>query len=910
MKKCLWFGLLILISSFYSHAGTSTNNIGGALSSGKREAVAKPMLTITSGGTSEYVIVVPDEETNIVQQTSDHLQYNPSMWWPHGPPSGVKQAANLLQSVLAEAAGCKLPVFKEAEAPGNKPHIYLGRTRTAKESGVPVETFKEWTFCKRAVGENLFLAGLDAPPPSWVLNDPSANVDVKWYGTRGTLKAVISFLEDEVGVRFLLPGTNGIYVPKLVEIKVDAELNVTAAPEFLYCGARAFFDVYDIANNYFPIVYFYNSYGGHSYYSAVPVDKYAKTHPEYFALLDGNRDPNQDNHLCISNPDVQELMLKEMEKQFDLGYEWLLLAQTDGYRPCECDQCKAIAGDDRGEALWIVHRKLAEEMEKRRPGKKVVLMAYGPTAHPPKTFDKFPDNVVAVQMCSYGPENFKEWEKFHLGKIIYAYNWGFYQPLGFLPKRTPRFAAEQLRLFAANNVRGISKDSFGEAIGLEGPVYYVYGKLLFNPDADPLALANDFYRAAYGKAYAPMKMLFDAMHKRLEEYPHIQTTENLVCYFFPPELILLMDENLKRAFKMDDDPRVQARLRLVEREFLYLKNIVSIFTYYRAYQLSGSLEAFDLLDTELNRRNALIDSWYVKGKVIIPAGDYYSYVKGKMIIPDGWPQFFQNVSKEFLMKGGGFNESPFIPSRATFGAPFTWNMKQMRDAKKNVEAGGGKINPLKITRLNQPVTLDGMPDEEAWKKAGVEELGEVCLLGKLKEGTSFRVACDDKNLYFLFVCKYADIEQAKFTSFSRDGNCCNDECLEIFLDPLGTREKYYHFIFNPVAGSFYEARLGFIEDPVHPLFAQEDPSWNGAWEYVVKIDKENKRWTAEVKIPFATLDMSAPKPGTQWTMNIGREHYYMNKETGKKDCELSLWSPNLKERGFCAPSSFGTVTFE
>ena len=50
----------------------------------------------------------------------------------------------------------------------------------------------------------------------------------------------------------------------------------------------------------------------------------------------------QRNHLCISNPEVQELMLKEMEKQFDLGYDWVQLSQTDGYRECECPKCKAL----------------------------------------------------------------------------------------------------------------------------------------------------------------------------------------------------------------------------------------------------------------------------------------------------------------------------------------------------------------------------------------------------------------------------------------------------------------------------------------------------------------------------------------------------------------------------------------
>lgn len=61
-------------------------------------------------------------------------------------------------------------------------------------------------------------------------------------------------------------------------------------------------------------------------------------------MLGGIRQP-KGNHLCISNPEVQELMLKEMERELDRGYEWVELAQTDGYQECECAECQAIHPD-------------------------------------------------------------------------------------------------------------------------------------------------------------------------------------------------------------------------------------------------------------------------------------------------------------------------------------------------------------------------------------------------------------------------------------------------------------------------------------------------------------------------------------------------------------------------------------
>lgn len=875
MKRRCW--LVIAVMAVLASIALGADGGKGQASGGGAK------LVIAANGASDYVIVVPDGDD----------------------PRGIlKEAAETLQSFLTEAAGCKLPICKEAESPADKGHIYLGRTKAAVKAGVPVEALKGNEFHKRVVGRDIFLAGFDAPV-TYVPNNPKA-------AYRGTLKAVTSFLEDEVGVRFLLPGPNGVHVPKSTEIVVDGALNVAAGKNTPYTSPKTG-DIYDVGNNYFNY-WFLKTYGGHSYYDAVPKEKYGKTHPEYFALAGGQR-VSTFNHLCISNPEVRKLMLEEMDKWFAMGYEWYELAQTDGYRPCECDACKAIAGDDCGEALWITHRKLAEDARKKWPGRKIVIIAYGPTAPPPKTFDTFPDNVI-IEMCSYSPERFKQYEKFGVEKMTYVYNWGAYNTVGFLPKRTPVFAGRQIRLFAANSVRAIYKCGFGENLGLEGPVYYVWGKLLLNPEADPLALADDFYRAAYGKARTPMKGFYDELYRRLElnsnvpasENPKFrgaamlpQTPEDMITTLFPPSLVISMEENLKQAFQMESDPRVQARLRLVEREFLYLKNIVSIFDYYRAYRLSDSWEAFDLLEKELKRRGELIDSWYSENPAFKTNP---KAARWQMSVVDGWPWSFGNPSKEFLREGGRLSGKLAVP-------PFSWNMTQLRETKQKYGPDAFKNKALKVPRLTGDVKPGGMPDEAAWRSIPAEELREIGC-GELKEATTFRVARDDANLYLLFVCKFADIAKLEnYTAYGRDGGCYGGECLEIFIDPFGTREKYYHLAFGPVAESYYDASYGFIEDQLDPGFGKSDKSWNGVWEYHPKIDKENKRWTAQVKIPFSTLGVSAPKPNDQWTMNVGRESVFEtpNNPEGKRR-ELSTWSPNLEERSFHALGKFGTITFE
>jgi len=578
---------------------------------------------------------------------------------PDGPDTRrrVFQASRLLQAALREATGARLPVIREADHKPGAPAIYLGMTRAARHARLPLKRIRGWTCLRQVNGKDIFLVGPD---------DTAGIKGAPYREYFGTLKAVTSFLEDEVGARFLLPGPNGTYVPKLKRLSVSADMRVLTKPNFVYVIGRSAGDLtYSIANNYLYTAPIVESYGGHSYYSAVPAAKYGKTHPEYFALLGGVRTASG-NHLCISNPDVRKLMIEEMEKQLDKGYQWVALGQTDGYQPCQCARCRAI-DPNSSERVWIVHRKLAEEMKRLRPGKKIQIISYGPTIHPPTSFKTFPDNVV-IEMCHYDPKSFDEWRPYNVDKTVYIYNWGTYWVMGFGPKRTPRYAADQIRMFLKNRVRGIYMCGAFEDPGLEGPVFYVYGKMMGDPSLDPTTLADDFYRAAYGKARTPMKAFFTAMYDRLEFYSAINrpnfrtdrpamrtfnTPEDAYCHFFPAELLIKMERDLERAQAVATDPKVRARIRLVGMEFAYVKDLATIFQLYRAYRLNPDWGTFNTLAAAIRQRNTMIDSWYDK--------------KGRFKRFDGWPRLWGGASRDQLKAGGSLH--------GVLSAPVNWNTR-------------------------------------------------------------------------------------------------------------------------------------------------------------------------------------------------------------------------------------------
>jgi hypothetical protein len=594
-------------------------------------------IVLIENGKSSYSIVIPDGGEG---------------------KDRVAEAATFFQQSLESATGVKLPVTRESQFKSG-PAVYLGMTEAFKKTGLPPEKVRGWNCVNRVIGENIFLAGEDG---EYIVADWKS-----FYN--GTLKAVTLFLENELGARFLLPGPKGYYIPKHNRVSVSAGLNRSWQPAFEYVmgrfpGNRS----YQVADNYLPS-HIYYSHGGHAYYSAVPREKYAKSHPEYyiFRAASGVRDPFL-GHLCISNPEVQELLIRRLSDILDSGADWVELGQTDAEVPCECEACRAIH-PDQGERIWIVHRKIAETLKKSHPGKKVVILSYGSTTRPPKTFSDFPDNVM-IQMCYYTPEAFAAWAPFRVDKTVYIYT--FFKIHGFMPQRTPRYAAEQVRLFSDNNVRGIYLCGGFEMPGLEGPVYYVYGRMLGNPLLNWQEVADEFYALAYGKAREPMKRFFDAMHGSLEQYvsaydymgiyplPPLPANKRMFsainagdayrCYF-PMELLLEMERNLERAKTMTTDPDELSRIRLVEYEFRYLKNIAEVFRLYYSYYQNPGWEAFEPLAGKIEECNRLLDEYFPDG----PQGQAKAF--------DGWRRPFDGQKKSAVERKTG---------------PFGWDIEQIR----------------------------------------------------------------------------------------------------------------------------------------------------------------------------------------------------------------------------------------
>ena len=794
------------------------------------------------------------------------------------------RAAAMLRQALYEGVGIAAPIRSEAKALKGYKNIYIGDTKAARAVGIKVEDHPNFGFIIKEKDGDIFIAGVDKTRLNMV-----EKRRLSWhYYILGTVNGCVKFAEKYLNTRFLYPGENGIdYVSKVKSFSIPVGLNEVCVPKLVFASHTP--DMfYSYSNNAYSYGDF-KSYGGHSYYDAVPVAKYAKTHPHYFAFRGGKRNPIG-NHVCISNPEVQELIYQEMVKWAKKGAYAIQLAQTDGYNPCECANCKAFGNtDDEGEKLWILHRKLAERFYKEYPGKFAQIICYGPTGKPPKTFTKFPPNVI-IELCYYTQENFDEWKKYEVkgGFTTYIYNWGWYNRVGFLPKRTPQFCADQVRLFLKNGVRGVYRCGFGENYGLEGPSYYVYGQMFNDVNQNEAALVNDFIQRAFHESSVPMKLFFQTLNNRLELYSALQKTQAMpanprviVTAILSSDVIDVLEKNLTRAEKLAKNPKVKARLELVRIEFDYVKALATALHFYNTYRLHPTQATFDLLADAVEKRNKLIESY----------GD--PKTKTTRVYSKNWPllRIFHNPSISVLKENGRLT--------APINAPLTWNIKLLKEQK--ILPGVGK-KVLRIPKAAGRVSTTDF-NTGAWKKAKWQNMNGI-QLGAITEKTRFKAVYDAKNVYFAFESDVAP--QKKFTALGKDGICWGQDCMELILDPTGTRNVYYHLMANPIENSYYDEAFGLITDELNPLYNKPDGSWNSSkWSYTTR--RKGGKWYICFKVPFAAFNVPPATSGTIWYGNFGREAFFGGKR-GK--LELSLWSPNLETMSFHDRETFGDLIFE
>lgn len=760
---------------------------------------------------------------------ADNGKVNCEVVVPDGTAPAARFAAKELQKYLSESIGSAVPLVKKAGT--GKVSILVG-------TGADVSNLPRDGFIIRSAGNKIIIAGRD--DSRYMPGDDSA----PWgdYCERATLFGVYDFLERFLGAKFVFPGDAGTIIPRHRTLKIPA-MDIFERPDNIVRSISwtdgAWFDDKQVnfnrkLNNYrlrMQTAYIPNCHGlGRMAY----IERFGKTHPEYFALrANGTRSNSLSEHmggqLCFSSgikeeiyQDAKAWLSGQSAKSRNMwhnrykGYVWdhnavqpgfFNIMPQDGMMPCQCADCKKLAITENwvSDQVWQMTCDIAKRMKKEGFGGYLTQMAYGSHAAIPP-FD-IPDNVL-VMVATFGPwaaarsegwrqqlDFIQSWRDKINGKVwlwTYVTKYAGTKILN-VPCSTP-VAVGNFYSDAQKYIFGSFMESSSDYAAFQFFNWYVFAKKMWNSETDTSKLLSDTYSALYGAGAGEMEKFF----RHIENIWLTKITGKVVMSPSGPTAVPPTDYELWNEIYTENEMSVlnamlSAAERLAAKDHAVLKRIRFI------------------------RRN------------------YYDVLKNAR------SRFFETQRSVSSLK---------------------YSVKLVAD---------------------QTVILDGKLDEMVWKEAPVLHL--CGLNGALTEvRTKVRILRDSKNLYISYECEEPEMAEGFIRKLDfDDSNIWQNDSVEIFLNPAGKRSGYFQWMVSR-NGDYADLRQRLENGvPVH------DFKWNSG--AVVKTALQKNAWTMEMAVPLAGLgELDEENIIADFT----RSRVF---KTKRKATVYHSWSPFVKRYG-------------
>ena len=490
-----------------------------------------------------------------------------------------QMAAEELQSYIQQISGAELPIKRSDELQEGEKHIFIGYNEEyGAELGVEHPDAESQTYTYRTVGPNIWIYG-----------------GKRW----GTMYGVSAFLENELGVRGYATDYTKIVPQQKWSFK---SLNHSESPAITFRFNDSYAEERDygwmghnkcnsiwssVKNKYGGLVGFW---GGHTFAYFVPAKEFFATHPEYFAMRDGERVAY--GQLCLSNPEVIEICKERMKRVIaDNPDYWVYsLSQDDHQFMCQCDKCRALEeqyGGHSGLLIWFVNQ-VADAIKPLYPDKYIGTFAYMYTRHPPVGI--VPRDNVVIRLCSLeccrahpieGCEHnqsfmadSENWSKIAPNIYIWDYVVNFHQYVAPFPNFN--VLAENIRTFIKyDNVIGVRQQANYQSIGGEfcDMKAWVLSKLLWNPYQDTQKLVLEFITDYYGEAAPYIKEYFDLCHSLIKEDTEFDIYIDANDPLYTNEFVAKAKEILAKAQQAvaSADEEMRLRVDMVALQIDYLR---------------------------------------------------------------------------------------------------------------------------------------------------------------------------------------------------------------------------------------------------------------------------------------------------------------------------------------------------
>lgn len=777
-------------------------------------------ITLAENGTTTTVIVIPEKAKPI-----------------------VTFAARELSEHLARMTGAKFPIGVK---PGPDVNFYLGFGKAGD--------FQSDEFVINAQGKRIDIYGKDS----------SARVDLFNYyydnTEKGTLCGVHYFL-DQLGVRWLAPGKNGVYIPVRKTLRIPGQ-QLRFKPFFyhrLILDGWDFMKIHPDAKEYVKGTgeVFLWAIRNHASPRNMVRGNHSERHlklfenPEWLAhptahqqMKDGRRNPH---YSCWTDPFTKEIWMRAADGYFAgklpqecgfpnlkgyLNSKWpfpffapeeFMICLEDHYSGndarCWCARCQKFRKEhpcpDDTELIWPVIADVARVIGKKYPGRFITTVVYPPKSELPKLVE-LPKNI-RVRISREGPRRLIFPEK-HEADLKYLREWGkiigpknipvgVYQCAAgfgsFLPgilDTYPHLWSRYIREIKPV-CAGLYCQNILEPHTARNLDVYIFMRLMWNPDLDIEQELDAYFQLYYGPAAAPAKKLF-----------------------------ALLENNWIRIEREVLSERYE-KIGLAGRDKVYYQKKIWSRIYTPA---------------EMKK----IDALMAQIKKLAPKGSPYAR------------------RAELLQK---------------------YLVQWMKDARSEVMDKDDKRQQLKMI-VPSSSAVD-FPSADEWKKAPEYKLISARKLSSgLQAPGSFRLLASGDNLFIRADLKEPDMADSKTVIGRKNGDpdIWKDNCIELFFYAEKSK-KFWQLIINDNNAWSSQTRT-------RVLFR-----WIQMPGVKVKTQRRADGWTAAIVIPLKELKTDR----TDLRFNFTRERNV----NGQPD-ERATWSPLATSGNWHGVENYVTVTFE
>ncbi len=552
---------------------------------------------------------------------------------PAAPTPIERFAAEELGRCLQLSLGWQVQVREGAPRGDARPVFWVGTAEAERLAPVPAawargkaDALREDGVALRGDGRNVILLG---------------------KGPRGALNAVYTFLERYVGCRW--PEPDREYVPRQRALKLDG-IAFVSNPAFPYrgiaihgqCSPEWFTRIVDWLgknrlNGFQLFIGHYETLrpqvlaevqkrglspniGAHSREFFFPAEKYFQEHPEYFALVKGERTPH--TQLCYANLDSVPQYVENIVTYLQTRPEITMVGlwPSDGYGFCECERCQAGHVTD---VILNYTNALARGVAEKLPQMKCEFLSYIHYTVPPKEVRPLPQLVPTY--CEYWSrsqfhpiteernenrrcrEELAQWIALAKEVTLFSY-YGDDCIKRFLYNPLEDVVVTDLRTYHKMGLAGhFVLLTNPESWWSQAPHLYAYARAAWDPAITPRQVAEEYYASLYGPAAEAMQA-HAAACRALFDLKLVQgaTGEEVLFGFGFPHYDVAKDEEsraqvaaaierilapLAEARAANAEAWVQQRVAKLEADAHYLQTVFDIARLVRLAQADPTPEA-------------------------------------------------------------------------------------------------------------------------------------------------------------------------------------------------------------------------------------------------------------------------------------------------------------------------------